>query len=56
MKRKVWDDQMRDPKTIDQVTYNLETDEKDGMGYQMRDLKTIGQVHVRAEDGYRRWE
>ena len=46
-------DQMRIFKHLTKFTYFLETDERDGMGDQMRSIQTIDPVHVLAEDGWR---
>ena len=50
MKKMGWDNQVRDLKSIDQ---RLETDEEDGMKYQMRDLLTkfTYQLETDEEDG-----
>ena len=43
-------------KQLTKFTYCLETDEGDGWDDQMRDIKTIDQVHVRSGDRWRGWD
>ena len=56
MKRMGWDDQWEILKHLAKFTYFLDTDEEDGMGWSVRDLKTFGQVHVLAGYGWRGWD